>query len=315
MKSQEVYKYVVDYLKSGACSIEKDEVTMPCPGCGDEGHFSVNIRKGKFNCFKCEVGGNIRYEIQRNKQEWLSLVSRLPSGRPTEYPREARPICSLDGQAISIILRDSLAPSNPEFVAATNASRYCLKRGMTKEQIEVYKGCTKRWSPRVWFPYWNEKVELTYQMGRSMNDELIKPKTLGEPVDSELPLFGRHIHIERDEVVLVEGVFDHFVTPNSYALMGSNITGPQIAQLRLDNIKRAFIILDPDASEQAIHIARRLGNFGIDVFPVVINKYGKDPAELGRKQMTDIVKTLKQHHPIRPQTIHFSYRKIVVMNK
>ena len=304
MKSKEVYDYIVDHLRSRACTAENGEVKMPCPGCGDEGHFSVNIRRGVFNCFKCEIGGNVRYEIQRNKQEWLSLVSRLPSDTPSGYPRRAFPICSLDGQAISVMLRGS-PPKQKEFgyTAAVNAMKYCLKRGMTKEQIAEYKVCIKPLDPRVWFPYWNEKGELTYQMGRSMTDT-VEPKTFS--MGLELPLFGRHVQVERDEVVLVEGVFDHFATPHSYALMGSNITGPQIIQLREDGIKRVFIILDPDASQQAVTAAQKLANFGFDVFPVMINKYEKDPAELGREQMSNIVKTLKLKHPIRPQTIYFN---------
>lgn len=303
MKSQEIYNYIVNYLKSGACTVEKDEVTMPCPGCGDNKHFSINIRKGVFNCFKCEVGGNIRYEIQRNRREWSSLISGLLPGHPTGYIRKASPFCPLRGTAISAFLR-GVPPKQKElrWTTAVNAMRYCLKRGMTKRQIEIYRVCVKALDPRVWFPYWNEKGELTYEMGRSMVNS-VEPKTFS--IGEELPLFGRHVYIERDEVVLVEGVFDHFATPHSYALMGSNVTGPQIIQLREDGIKRIFVILDPDAHRQSVTAARRLANFGFDVFPVVIGDYSRDPADIGRKKMSEIVRTLKLKHPVRPQTIYF----------
>ena len=303
MKTKEVYQHIVDHLQSGACTAEKGEVKMSCPGCGDEEHFSINIRKGVFNCFKCEVGGNVRYEIQKNKQEWLSLVSRLPSNTATTSPGRPSPICSLDGTAISVVLQN-IPPDKTllEYTAAVKAMKYCYKRGMTKEQIETYKVCVKLLDPRVWFPYWDKDGEVIYQMGRSMTD-MVEPKTFS--IGLELPLFGRHIHIERDEVVLVEGVFDHFVTPGSYALMSSNVTGPQIIQLREDGVKRIFIILDPDANKQAITAARKLANFRFDVFPVVIQG-GKDPAELGKEHMSTIVKIIKKNHPIRPQTIFFN---------
>lgn len=305
MKTQEIYNHITSHLQSGACtSMGGGEILMVCPGCGDEMHFSVNVRKGVFNCFKCEIGGNIRYEIQRNRQEWLSLTSRLPSDTPSGYTGKARPICSLGGQAISVVVQDIPPDKTPlEYTAAVRAMKYCYKRGMTKEQIEEYKVCIKALDPRVWFPYWNEKGEVIFQMGRTMVDT-VEPKTQNHPEGSELPLFGRHVHVERDEVVLVEGVFDHFVTPSSYALMGSNITGPQIIQLREDDIKRVFLVLDPDASQQAVSAAQKLANFRFDVFPVVIQNK-KDPAELGRKWMDTVIKEVKRNHPIRPQTIYF----------
>ena len=301
MDKRDIYDQIIQNVKSGICEQHGDEVSVQCPGCGDEKqHFSLNIKKGLYNCFKCHMTGNLKVEMIKDRTFWSSLQHNTRS----PFSSEARPICSLDGRPVWDTLLKGPSPFNPEYVAAITAMRYCHKRGMTKEQVHDYKVYLKHWDSRVYFPYWNEEGGMTFWMGRSTNDELIKPKTMTLE-DAELPLFGRHIHIERDEVVLVEGVFDHFATPGSYALMGSNITGPQIIQLREDNIKRVFIILDPDANQQAVSVARKLANFRFDVFPVVIQG-GKDPAELGRERMSIIVKIIKKNHPIRPQTIFFN---------
>jgi len=174
---------------------------------------------------------------------------------------------------------------------------------MTLKQVGDYRVFIRELDSRVYFPYWNESGEMTFWTGRTMVDGA-KPKTI-HPENSDLPLFGRHVRIIRNEVVIMEGEFDHFVTPGSYAILGSNVTTSQILQLREDHVKRIFLIFDPDASKQAKHTAQKLGNFRFDAFPVIIS--GKrDPAEIGREKMSSIVQTIKRHCPARPQSVYFT---------
>lgn len=304
-QKQKICDHVISCIRSGIFERHNDELSMRCPGCRDEkGHFSINIKKGLFNCFKCGISGSIQSLLTKNRQKWLPVIQEQ-SGRPKGYIREPTGICSLGGEPVSDVLDVSKAGEAPNLlrVQATRVMRYCLKRGMTKKQVRTYGVLVRPYDSRAYFPYWDKSGEITFWMGRA-TDEKTELKTI-EMDDSDKPLFGRHVKINRNEVILLEGVFDHFVTPDSYALMGSNITALQIVQLREDGIKRIFLILDPDASRQSGNIARKLANFRFDVFPVIINGF-QDPAKLGREKMTSIAHTVKQHHPIRPQAIYFS---------
>ena len=140
----------------------------------------------------------------------------------------------------------------------------------------------------MYFPYWDEEGTLTFWMGRAMKT-VIEPKTI-EPDNASKPLYGRHVTKLSGILppLLVEGVFDHFVTPSSYALMGSGITGSQIATLRLDGVRTVALLQDPDASESMKMNSKKMGKFGIKSHMVMLSG-DKDPAMIGANKMADIV--------------------------
>lgn len=309
MDNDDVYNHAIRCLRTGACDVGRNEISMPCPGCGDEGHFSINSRTGLFNCFKCPMAGSVKKEILQDRERWFSLV-RKPRSLFEEGLSRTFPLC---GDPIYPLVYPGPTPGKkgetlPDLHRrAVRAFKYCAKRGMTKEQIEEYKPSIKPFDSRIYFPYWEEgddgTAAITYWLGRPMN-EIVRPKNVS-PFGSERPLFGRHIKINRREAVLVEGVFDHFVTPASYAILGSSVTNPQATQLWVDGVKRVYLVQDPDATKEATENARKMGQKGFEVFPVVIHS-SKDPAEMGRERMTSIVKILKRHSPTRPQTLYFN---------
>ena len=297
MTDNEVFDLLYRNVKHSIHSTVGDEVSFECPKCRDDGHFSVNITKQVFYCFKCHYSGSIKQEIRKNSVMWSEILAIVGDTYLPPCPGRYPAFCSLAGSPIMeseggyVFIKDG----------AEKAGRYCLDRGMTRQQIYDYKVYTKEYDGRVYFPYWNEKGEITFWIGRATNN-LTEPKTLTMP-GSECPLFGRHVKKYTDEVVLVEGVFDHFATPNSYAIMGSNVTGNQILQLKVDDVKKIFIIFDPDAHEQSERVAKKLANFGFDVFPVMLSG-DQDPAEIGRKRMTELVESIKHNNCVKPTLLH-----------
>jgi len=305
MKLSNIYSHVVDCMRSGNCDVSgNNEIGMRCPGCGDDEHFSINGRTGLFNCFKCPIGGNLKPEIGKHLSEWRKLV-RVVSGRPTACVTRPSPFCSLDGNTLSDTLQGVVSGKKRSLqeVRAQRELMYCIKRGMTKKQVYDYKVFIKPFDSRVYFPYWNEDGNVVFTMGRAMNND-VKPKTL-ESGETIKPLFGRHLQIHRNDVFLVEGVFDHFVTPISYATMGSAAISQQITQLVLDGVKRVFLLFDPEAGEEMKNAVLRLAKSHLNVYPLILSG-GKDPAELGRQIMTNIVNIAIHNCPIRPQPIYFN---------
>jgi len=294
--NKKVYHEIKAHIQSGAFKVSGKELFIDCPGCGDESHFSVNIYNGRHHCFKCSIGGHLATEIINNRLEWKKLTHNLKSGDYTEH--EARRQIILPVNSYNIY--ESLHPElfvKPKRKHVSNslslcqkAFSYCLGRGVSAEQIRDYKVYICPNDPRVYFPYWNESAEITYHMGRKImgNDDYLKTK---DAENSEKPLFGRHITVHKGSVILVEGVFDHFVTSHSYALMGSSINSGQIIQLRNDDVKRVFVLGDPDASEKAELMAKKIRQFRFDAFPVYLHTKA-DPAKLGRRIMSGLVEQL-----------------------
>jgi len=291
-------------LKSGQFSKSGDEYVIHCPFCDDStGHHYINLYKKMSYCFNSSchasvifttffAGHNVRNilatEISNRKhrdkgQEAIDLSCPL---KPI-FGHEASPLVSMPVQA-----------------TIRKVYNYCLSRGMTHKQIEEYKVSFKPYEGRAYFPYWNGDGQTVFWMGRALGDQL--PKT-AEKRGSEKPLFGRHVkRIRNGPVVLVEGVFDHFATPNSYALMGSSITASQIAALIEDHIPRVFFIADPDASEAMQSMASALSGSHIEAYPVQLIGTTADPAELGREAMSKVVGELLKMDLALPQVLRVS---------
>jgi len=306
LSREKVYQYVVGVIRSGEYIQADDELTMKCPNCGNVGHFNVNIKKCKYNCFKCHNGGSFPGQALADAKNWRAIVRGIGSDAPPSAQGRPFAFCSLASTPLMAILPAPVPPAFTtamiEYVMAKNIYQYCLSRGVTRDQIEEYRVGYKSLVLRAWFPYWDESGEIVYQQGRAVVDT-VQPKTISE--GENLPLFGRHIKVLRHTVVLVEGVFDHLATPCSYSLQGSNITTFQLEQLRADGVKKAFVFMDPDAGVQGKRICQKLGLYGIKGHLVVMPQQAyKDPADIGVETMTKIVKCLMSDNHVRPQTIY-----------
>ncbi|MCK5017417.1 MAG: hypothetical protein KAS32_10155 [Candidatus Peribacteraceae bacterium] len=297
--------HVFGCLRSGAFEQSGDEVYMQCPGCGDDDrHFSVNVSRFKFNCYRCDVGGSLAslFADSGVRREFSGLVT-TPKGR---VEKGTSTFAGWSGEPIHDILFSETERKLGKYLRgqAAQAFNYCRKRGMSHDQIRKYQVSIQEYVPRAFFPCWDEDGKPTFYMGRLYIDDTDQKKTL-EPIDSEKPLFGRHIKKYTDWVIIVEGVFDHLVTPRSYAMMGSSLSFPQLKILQADGIKRVFIVMDPDAHGKAQNIAKRTLQFGIRSYPVEMGTTD-DPGKLGPKVMGNLHQALSKLSPNkRPQVIRW----------
>jgi len=305
----EIVDHVLECVASNDYVFTEDtgQLAISCPSCEDRGHhFYVNIDKYLYHCFKCDKGGSIRSTIGNSKilrSRWAGLRAELVS--------VTAPIrCYGEESLVSIIqvlehnpanLREGYQQCPLLLSLASKAHEYCVKRGLSRGQIAQYAVSVKSFENRVFFPCWNEKDELVYYTGRKLDDNNDDPKTL-EMVSSSKPLFGRHVHKWHDFAVLVEGVFDHFATPHSYAVMGSTVTELQMDQLRSDHVNRVFVLFDPDATRSSETAVKKLVRRRFKAYPVVMGG-GKDPADLGWSEMAKIAEQLETVQYRRTQTI------------
>lgn len=301
----QVFEQVLQRVRAGDFHMSSSQIYVNCPLCGDEKrHLQVHSVRGLYICFRCREGGSIRWVISGRPADWREVRSALPDTK--KDPFQPRP-CTEEGY---IAISPPLVTSGRGQVnfrekvlrrLADRAFSYCLKRGMTPAQIALYRLAVRMDYERVFFPYWNRGSDWTFYTARALGDE--EPKTLEMP-GSDKPLYGRQLHQRAENVVLVEGVFDHFVTPYSYAMMGAILTVGQIRQLMEDKVKRVFFIGDPDAGEMMERNQTRMVHSGITAYTVHLHTK-KDPAEIGRAQMFEIVNNLlrgdwysRLHRPI-----------------
>lgn len=316
MTNKEVYDHIV--ATSGSGRLDSDEWWLPCPACGDEKHFSVNVKYGSYNCFKCPLGGSIGRYILQNPIQWRSVISsmqyRTGFRNPSDMVESAIP-------SASPFVRDVVCPSRMFYLYEKEtregfpirlAKAYLIARGLTIQDIFQYRPFVKPYEPIVYFPYWNDENVITFYVGRKLTNSE-GPKTI-EPKDSEKPLFGLHVHKPKSKMVtLVEGIFDHVATENSYAMLGSSVSVKQIAALKMYAVQKILVIGDPDAHEKTRANARRLNSFGFVAFPVLLDG-NKDPADLGRNVMSMIIKELltSTEHLNRVQDIYISSENLRV---
>jgi len=279
----DIVNYIHGCVMSGSYTIKNNELYLTCPNCGDNReHFSVNIQKSLYHCFKCNFGGNFINSISQHFNEW-SQIRALISVHPVIVNEKRndnilKGLTSLDSGKETFESHDYLIGFKKRVVD------YCLNRGMIYSQITNYHLMIKSFENKIYFPYW-QNGRVTYLTERNLSG--IGPKVIDIP-GMVKPLYGRHIRRLDEIVVLVEGVFDHFVTPYSYAMLGSSITDEQITTLKYDGISNVIIINDPDVLCSAIHNKEKLAQQKISAFVVVLPDQ-KDPADIGSKGMSKIV--------------------------
>jgi len=275
-------EYFLQQSKRGLYRIESEiEFIVKCSrhNCGDtSGNLSLNLRKWVCRCWRC--GYTCYLDNEFSPEEKRSLVNKISN--VIQKPKiigmpDLIPILDIDDE-----IQNNLAEK---------AYRYCLKRRIRNFDISSHCVSISPFVNRVYFPFWSYDGTFKWAVGRSMNGE--RPKTL--EVRKEVipkPLYGRHVRTQEEKVILVEGVFDYFATPNSYAILGTSINQSQIQTLIKDEIKTVFVMFDDDALDKAKKVAHKLCKEKINAYPISLPYYKTDPADIGRKIISQIVLSL-----------------------
>ncbi len=290
-----VWNELCSCLRSGSYQLNGDELVVVCPGCGDdEQHFSVNVHSGAYNCYKCPTRGTIKRFISSKPALWQKhTLSKKSPVRETKENRTDVHFFPLTQLVYPSQTEGAREGKGNAFLGSRKtileALDYCYGRGLSPEQIEKYQVSLCNHHRRVFFPYWNDNREITFYMGRLLDNSSSEPKTL-EPKNTVKPLFGRHVNKLKKWCVLVEGVFDHLVTPNSYAIMGSNITVEQLETLKEDGIVKVVLFFDGDADEKVRFAQKKLSELRVKSFPIRIDiEKDYDPSTLGKATVLEIV--------------------------
>jgi len=252
---------------------DKCQISFDCPACSSEknidggdgkGKLEINYRKGVFKCWVCSYKNNMRGPIEKLIKRYGTKINlrdyelvKPETNYINETYEEKEVHVALPKEFISLAKCSNFEPKY------YFANKYLKERGITDDIIEEFNigyAHEGKYKNRIILPSYDEFGDVNFFVARSFSD-WTKPKYLNPDAEKQYIVFN-HNKINFDATIyLVEGAFDHIVTPNSIPLLGK-ILSHKIKQLLLDNAKAEIVVLlDDDAQEEAVAIYKEL-DFG-----------------------------------------------------
>lgn len=266
-----------------------DELTFICPvpGCGDQsGNRSVNLRSGKTNCWRCNIGGDfvkwarwLGYAIEEAGTPMLSLDELFGLLDPPK-PVSVIPVIN------EISLPDGFRTcfDNPDSVYTRSICDMAVRKNLTPEDVinagVGYATGDTAWQWYAIFPV-VEYGRLVYFQGRTYWDDTVDVLTRGQstkkfPNRTEAPLSSKYWIYDIDEidkpgvdtVIIVESILNVLSLKAKLANLGitnmvpicvfkHSVSKTQFLKLlRFKNIKEAILLFDFDAIDLSWKDAR-----------------------------------------------------------
>jgi DNA primase len=273
------------YHKSG------DEYLFMCKKCGhDKRKLSVNIDKNVFKCWICDYRGNSlfglvkRYGTYAQKQEWQKYVNvvdvslsleELLAGGKEEKQEEIK--INLPKEFIS------LANKNLP-ISSVEPLRYLSSRGIKKKEILKWKigYCNKgEYKGRILIPSFDQEGDVNYFVARSYNKKEWPPYK--NPNVSKDIIFNELYVDFKNDLVIVEGIFDAIKAENAVPILGSSLReDSKLFQEIVEQNTTVYIALDPDAEKKALILINKLLLYGIEIYKIDVSGY-KDVGEMTKE--------------------------------
>ena len=252
---------------------DKCQLSVDCPACSAEknidkgdgkGKLEINYRKGVFKCWVCSYKNNMRGPIEKLIKRYGTKINlrdyelvKPETSYTNETYEEKEVHVTLPKEFIHLSKPNSYEPKY------YFANKYLKERGITDEIIEEFNigyAHEGKYKNRIILPSYDEFGNVNFFVARSFSN-WTNPKYLNPDAEKQYIIFN-HNKINFDATIyLVEGAFDHIVTPNSIPLLGK-ILPRKIKQLLADNAKAEIVVLlDYDAQEEANAIYKEL-DFG-----------------------------------------------------
>lgn len=287
------------------------QVSYDCPSCSDEkginggdgkGNLEINYEKGVFKCWCCKDTNNMsgyipklirRYGKPKHIKQYQILK---PDYKQSEY------------QVLEHIKQNPVLPESFTLLtgykgkdkAYKDAMKYLRERNITDDIIKKYNlGFTTkgRYFLRIIIPSYNIDNELNFFSGRSFS--WVKPKYMNFEENKQDIIFNERLINWESTIYLVEGPFDHIVTPNSIPLLGKYIY-PLLYDTIIEKAKgNIVIVLDPDAEKDAENVYRELFYSPVcQQVRMVILPEGYDISDIhrmdGKKGVIKLLRTAKK---------------------
>jgi DNA primase len=267
-----------------------DELRADCPFCGDDRQrLGMNNLTKLWHCFNCDEAGNLVGFLQRvlsltyEAAVEMILAGRsrrrgLPELRAAEQRVPAARIASVELPTEFELLKLPMLKRNNRFW------RYLIQgRDLSISQIQDYGIGFARSGEMAWrviLPVISSGQLMTF-VARAISKERLPKYRSPVGADNSRALFNLERLAGREEVVLVEGVFDALRIPDmAVATLGTHLSQAQRTLLIRAGVKRVILCWDEDDTglPQAYETARALRG-RIEVFQAALPE-GADPGRL-----------------------------------
>lgn len=296
-----------------------------CPCCAAEKgvesdqkyNLEVSIEENWFHCWVCEDTMGTRGKLGK-------LISMY--GGPTYYRRFMKIIdemrksqlYSLDKLAFSdrsssalldeykteVSLPKNYKLLNHDDTNAREAYKYLYDRGLNDDIINEFQigyigQCDNfQLQNRIVIPSYNCLDELNYWVARDYKHRNQKFRYANPRIPKTSFVFNEGRVNWYEDITLVEGVFDHIVTPNSLPLLGKSLNknDEMFTVLTTRAMSNVNIMLDNDAYDNAIQIYKTLNSTPQlkDKVRFIPMEGGKDPSDVFKEQGSKgIIKLLR----------------------
>jgi len=271
------------------------QMQFDCPRCAEDdkghgrGNLEVNYNKGWYHCWTCGESHNMkgRLNFMIRKYGGSKALKDFLIVKPEFIEKTER------GETHVLKLPDSfkfLHNCNPNEFRYNEAMNYLNSRRVGSDIIEHSKlgfCATGKYAGRIIVPSYNSDGDLNFFVGRAW-DKWNKPKILNEEAEKELIIFNEGLINWDATIYLVEGPFDHLITPNSIPLLGKYVSPYLFYMLQMNANANIVIVLDGGAYEDAKRIYQMLNvmnlrnkvklvQLGEELDPSFINqKYGRN---------------------------------------
>lgn len=299
-----------------------------CPCCAEENlgqpddKYNLEIKIdigvkgcGGFHCWKCGDTNGMKgtlvhlfklYAPRKTYSEFKRIVKEYRDSMSYLLPNDGD-FNSDIGDVEYLMLPDGFKPINKDDIHCQKAYDYLLGRGLTDKIITDYNiGYISNGSNdyslryRVYIPSYDAFDNLTYWVGRDYTGN--NKQKVKNPKRSKTEIVFNEGKINWYEpITLVEGPFDHIVTPNSIPLMGKTLAIDNVvAKTLMKKCKYGVnIFLDDDALDSAYRIYSILDDGGLKgKVKIIETPDGYDPSlifqEFGYKGIIKALNSAKR---------------------
>jgi len=265
-----------------------------CPFCKHhKPKLEIDPKTGFYHCWTCEPATKGRNlvsllkKVQATSTQITEMRSYFPSGKG-EVDDKQYEVVELPKEFISLI-----KPSTK--LTYRQARSYIISRGITDTDIIKYNigYCEAgKYRNSIIVPSYDSRGRLNYFISRSFEKD--PGRKYNAPSCNKNELVGLEYFINwKVPVVLCEGIFDAIALKrNVVPLFGKSIPKALMMKLVQSDVKTVYLALDKDALKEALKYAQQLIDLGKDVYLIELN--GKDPSDIGFKEMTKYLHHAKQ---------------------
>ena len=310
----------MDYKEQGK-NIGQNQVGICCPNCGDENyHLNIDKESKLFNCWRCNLGGNLYRLIAVLEKIPISISARRIKGFNKFSGVELE-----DGECIvkkiGIILEEEmektlennlikgkdininncklLSQLNPKLSIDRQFLNYIQSRHFTIEELELWgvRACkVGEYGMRLIFPLYSEGKIVNYIARDVTGVSQLKYRNcpnFESLINTNDLLYGEdYIQKGQEKLVLCEGVFDTVRVGRGFAvgLFGKKVSRVQLKKIIDLKIKTTiWIVLDGDAFVGATELMEELLPFVNCKVRIIMLDLGQDPANMKKSELRKLL--------------------------